>query len=92
MFYPSGDKAITCPCKEGGVDGTSASAPAFAGLVVSRIDVPLLSPFRLLSAVLFYCAQVSLLNGHLLGAGKTALGFLNPLVRVPLLPLRINAC
>lgn len=55
VFYPSKDKAITCPCKEGGVDGTSASAPAFAGLV-------------------------SLLNGHLLGAGKTALGFLNPLL------------
>ena len=37
VFYPSKDKAITCPCKEGGVDGTSASAPAFAGLVTSHI-------------------------------------------------------
>jgi tripeptidyl-peptidase-1 len=39
----------------GGVDGTSASSPAFAGIV-------------------------SLLNGALLNAGSTPLGFLNPLL------------
>jgi tripeptidyl-peptidase-1 len=55
VFYPSGTNSQTCPCKEGGVDGTSASSPAFAGIV-------------------------TLLNGHLLGTGKSALGFLNPLL------------
>ena len=55
VFYPAGKTSTTCPCKEGGVDGTSASSPAFAGIV-------------------------TLLNGHLLANGKTALGFLNPLL------------
>ena len=41
-----------------GVDGTSCSAPAFAGLV-------------------------SLLNAHRLAAGKTTLGWLNPLIYAP---------
>eukprot|EP01117_Protostelium_nocturnum_P016635 TRINITY_DN6634_c0_g1_i1.p1 TRINITY_DN6634_c0_g1~~TRINITY_DN6634_c0_g1_i1.p1 ORF type:complete len:714 (-),score=170.80 TRINITY_DN6634_c0_g1_i1:122-2263(-) len=47
--------APTCPCKEIPVDGTSASAPALAGLI-------------------------SLLNDEALNAGKTQLGFLNPLL------------
>ena len=55
VFYPEGKGSITCPCQEGGVDGTSASSPAFAGII-------------------------TLLNGHLLNSGKTALGFLNPLL------------
>jgi len=55
VFYSAQEDSITCPCKQGGVDGTSASAPASAGLL-------------------------SLINGHLLAAGKTQLGFLNPLL------------
>jgi len=55
VFAPIAQKGRSCPCKEYSVDGTSASSPAFAGLV-------------------------SLLNGHLLAAGKSALGFLNPLL------------
>jgi subtilase family serine protease len=47
------DKGESCPCDTGGVDGTSASSPALAGLI-------------------------SLINGHLLAAGKSQLGFLNP--------------
>lgn len=47
------DKGKSCPCDSGGVDGTSASSPALAGLI-------------------------SLINGHLLAAGKSQLGFLNP--------------
>ena len=46
-------------------------------------DVYFLHLFRaLLACSAPCCAQVSLLNGHLLSAGKSALGFLNPLVRV----------
>lgn len=55
VWGPSADAAATCPCEEFGVDGTSASSPALAGLV-------------------------SLINGHLLKAGKSQLGFLNPLL------------
>merc|ERR1712048_1286998 len=55
VLYSSQDDTISCPCKQGGVDGTSASSPASAGLF-------------------------SLINGHLLAAGKTQLGFLNPLL------------
>jgi hypothetical protein len=47
--------SASCPCELHGVDGTSASSPAVAGLV-------------------------SLLNGHLLAAGRSQLGFLNPLL------------
>jgi len=55
VWGPAGDKATTCPCKEFGVDGTSASSPALAGLL-------------------------SLINGQLLKAGKSQLGFVNPLL------------
>lgn len=55
VYYSTEDDSITCPCKQGGVDGTSASAPASAGLI-------------------------SLINGALLAAGKSQLGFLNPLL------------
>eukprot|EP01118_Nematostelium_gracile_P006980 TRINITY_DN2260_c0_g2_i1.p1 TRINITY_DN2260_c0_g2~~TRINITY_DN2260_c0_g2_i1.p1 ORF type:complete len:703 (-),score=211.10 TRINITY_DN2260_c0_g2_i1:86-2194(-) len=44
-----------CPCNLAGVDGTSASSPAFAGLV-------------------------TLINDNLMNAGKSPLGFLNPLL------------
>lgn len=55
VFLTSDSKSTSCPCKVGGVDGTSASSPALAGLI-------------------------SLVNGHLMNANKTALGFLNPLL------------
>ena len=51
VFY----QGKTTTCAQGGVDGTSASSPAFAGIV-------------------------TLLNGALLAEGKSALGFLNPLL------------
>jgi hypothetical protein len=54
VFYAENGKA-DCPCEEGGVDGTSASSPALAGMV-------------------------SLINGHLLAAGSSPVGFLNPLL------------
>jgi subtilase family serine protease len=55
VFYPAKDDTADCPCTQGGVDGTSASSPAVAGMV-------------------------SLINGHLLAAGKGPVGFLNPLL------------
>merc|ERR1719215_1809295 len=54
-MMPIGEDSTECPCEVHGVDGTSASSPALAGLV-------------------------SLINGHLLAAGKSQLGFLNPLL------------
>jgi len=55
VYLTNSSKTTKCPCKVDGVDGTSASSPALAGLI-------------------------SLINGHLLDAGKTSLGFLNPLL------------
>lgn len=51
--YASRNQGTECPCEQDGVDGTSASSPATAGMI-------------------------SLINGHLLAAGKSPLGFLNP--------------
>ena len=53
QVWAADNKKDSCPCSQHGVDGTSASSPAFAGLI-------------------------SLINGHLLKAGKSQLGFLNP--------------
>lgn len=52
QVFAATNKKTDCPCELDGVDGTSASSPALAGMI-------------------------SLINGHLLAAGKSPLGFVN---------------